>query len=132
MIPLKQTGASISFPSRVIIYIIINLVITFNTQTSFHNSFKLWYRTSSDVFWDPIVKAYTLSHKRITDSMQPSYRPRLWCLFLVLILWESPILVKLLMFFLTYITFSKIYWDATVNILISLNFYLKESLGPKL
>ena len=57
MIHLKQTGANISFPRRVIISIIINLVIKF-----------------SDVFWDPIVKAYTLSHKRITDSMQPSYR----------------------------------------------------------
>ena len=36
MIALKQTGARILFPSRVTIYKIINLVITFNTQTSFH------------------------------------------------------------------------------------------------
>ena len=72
MIPLKQTGASISFPSCVSVYKIINLVVTFNTQTSFHNSFKMLYRTFSNVFGNPIVKAYTLSHKRITDSI-PAY-----------------------------------------------------------
>ena len=59
MILLKQTGASISF-SRRVIYKIINLVITFNTNTH-KRLFTIFLNRDiekSYVFWDPVVKTY--------------------------------------------------------------------------